>query len=387
MRLTTAFSLLLGVPATLVAATTYFKETFDDDTWKTRWLQSSSRPDYGKFAISTGTFFADPVASRALQTQDDARNYAMSAPFTKDFDNTNSTFVLQYSVKFERGSNCAGGYVKILPPGVDVARLNGETPYNIMFGPDICGPDQKVHFIMNYDKENRMIQGEIPPPIDQLSHLYTLIIHPNQTYAILIDNEVDAEGSLFDDFNFFPPKTIPDPKVSKPADWDDREMIDDEADEMPDDWEDEPEEIPDPEDPPPKYWNEDVDGEWFRAMVPNPLWKGEWTPRQIPNPKYKGAWVHPEIDNPKYFYHQNVHAYKSAYVAFELWQVTAGSLFDDILVTDSVEEARAMAAAFVARRVPEYEAKEKLEDEDRARVRREKEAKEKEKAAKGHSEL
>lgn len=48
---------------------------------------------------------------------------------------------------------------------------------------------------------------------------------------------------------------------------------------MPDDWEDEPEMIPDPDDLPPDYWDETVDGEWYSHMIPNPAWKGEWEPR------------------------------------------------------------------------------------------------------------
>lgn len=83
-------------------------------------------------------------------------------------------------------------------------------------------------------------------------------------------------------------------------------------------------------------------------MIDNPDYKGEWSPKMIDNPDYKGAWVHPEIPNPDYEEDENVYAVCSkenpcTNVAFELWQVKAGTIFDDIIVTDSVEEAEAFA--------------------------------------------
>lgn len=40
-------------------------------------------------------------------------------------------------------------------------------------------------------------------------------------------------GSLEDDWDFLPPKTIPDPEAKKPEDWDDTRMIDDPEDTKP----------------------------------------------------------------------------------------------------------------------------------------------------------
>merc|ERR1719390_389899 len=64
----------------------------------------------------------------------------------------------------------------------------------------------------------------------------------------------------------------------------------------------------------------------------------------IDNPEYKGEWVHPEIDNPEYKEDPLLYARCSAEnkcgsVGFELWQGKAGTIFDNIIVTDSVEEA------------------------------------------------
>jgi calreticulin len=80
-------------------------------------------------------------------------------------------------------------------------------------------------------------------------------------------------------------------------------------------------------------------------MIDNPEFKGEWKPKQIPNPAYKGKWIHPEIANPEYFEDNEVYAYTNlGAVGFELWQVKAGSIFDNIIVTDSVDEAEAFLA-------------------------------------------
>merc|ERR1719215_1593031 len=53
------------------------------------------------------------------------------------------------------------------------------------------------------------------------------------------------------------------------------------------------------------------------------------------------------IANPEYAHDDQMHAVCSGdgctHVGFELWQVKAGTIFDDILVTDSLEEAQKFA--------------------------------------------
>jgi calreticulin len=88
-----------------------------------------------------------------------------------------------------------------------------------MFGPDICGGDKKTHVIFDYNGKGHLIKKTITPESDQLSHLYTLILKPDQTYKVLIDNVEKEKGSLLDDFDFLAPKMINDPKASKPKDW------------------------------------------------------------------------------------------------------------------------------------------------------------------------
>lgn len=52
-------------------------------------------------------------------------------------------------------------------------------------GPDICGPsNKKVHVIFNYKGKNHLIKKEIRPKDDVYTHLYTLIVKPDQTYEV-----------------------------------------------------------------------------------------------------------------------------------------------------------------------------------------------------------
>ena len=101
-------------------------------------------------------------------------------------------------------------------------------------GPDICGPGtKKVHVIFTYNGKNLLIKKDIRCKDDQFTHLYTLIVRPDNTYEVLIDSESAQKGSLEDDWDFLPPKMINDPDAKKPEDWDDNPKIDDPEDVKP----------------------------------------------------------------------------------------------------------------------------------------------------------
>ena len=63
--------------------------------------------------------------------------------------------------------------------------------------------------------------------------MYTLVVYPNNTYTVKIDNEKARSGSLEEDWDFLAPKTIPDPDAKKPKGWVDRAKIDDPEDKEP----------------------------------------------------------------------------------------------------------------------------------------------------------
>ena len=91
-----------------------------------------------------------------------------------------------------------------------------------------------------------------------------------------------------------------------------------------------------------------MDGEWEPPLIDNPEHQGEWKPRQIDNPAYKGAWVHPEIENPEYNADdaKDLGKYDEfCKIGLDLWQVKAGTIFDNFLITDDPAEAKAAGEA------------------------------------------
>lgn len=87
-----------------------------------------------------------------------------------------------------------------------------------MFGPDICGSStKKVHLIFNYDGKNHLLKKNVPCETDEFTHLYTMILHPDNTYTIEIDQKGVATGSLKEDWDMLEPKDIKDPEAKKPA--------------------------------------------------------------------------------------------------------------------------------------------------------------------------
>lgn len=71
------------------------------------------------------------------------------------------------------------------------------------------------------------------PQDDEFTHLYTLVVRPDNTYEVKIDNARVESGSLEEDWDFLPPKKIKDPEAKKPDDWDERAKIDDPEDTKP----------------------------------------------------------------------------------------------------------------------------------------------------------
>jgi len=371
MRLLLAFA-LFGVALSEV----FFEEKFDDgEAWESRWIQSTNKGgDAGKFVLTAGKFYGDAEADKGIQTSQDAKFYALSAEHTK-FSNKDKKMVVQFTVKHEQNIDCGGGYVKMFDCSLDQADMHGESPYNIMFGPDICGPGtKKVHVIFSHKGKNHLVKKDIRCKDDVFTHLYTLIVSPDGTYEVLIDNEKAESGSLEEDWDFLPPKMIKDPEASKPEDWDDRAKIDDPEDSKPEDY-DKPEHIPDPDATKPEDWDDEMDGEWEPPMIDNPEYKGEWKPRQIDNPAYKGVWVHPEIDNPEYNADdaKDLGKYDEfCKIGLDLWQVKSGTIFDNFLITDDPAVAKkAGEDLWAVTRDAEKKMKDAQDEEEKAKAEEE----------------
>ena len=304
----------------------------------------------GTWKHTAGQYYADEN-DKGIQTSVDARLYVLSAPLEKTFTSGDKDLILQYSVKHEQNLDCGGAYIKLMPGGksFDKAKFGGDTPYSIMFGPDVCGTsNKKTHVILHSNKknENMQIKKEVSTETDNLTHLYTLVIRPDNTFEVFIDQKSVRSGKLEDEFDFLEAKEIKDPDAKKPADWVDQKMMPDPTDVKPVGFDDMPKEIKDPDAKKPDDWDDEDDGEWEPPMIDNPEYKGEWKPKMIENPEYQGKWKHPMIPNPKY--EADDGSYKvckdgCTHLGFELWQVKTGTIFDNIIVTDSYEEAQEFA--------------------------------------------
>merc|ERR1712150_456333 len=169
------------------------------------------------------------------------------------------------------------------------------------------------------------------------------------------DNKSAQKGALEEDWDFLPAKEIKDPNEKKPSNWDGREKIPDPDAEKPEEW-DQPEHIPDPDATQPEDWDDEMDGEW---KAPS-----------IDNPDYQGKWIHPMIANPEYEADDELYAYEDfGLIGLDLWQVKSGTIFDNFLITDSVDLASTEATAILEstcageKKMREAEEKKQAEEE------------------------
>merc|ERR1711966_618992 len=365
----------------------YFEESFGDG-WESRWVQSTHKDDLGVMKASAGKYHAD-ASDMGLQTSQDAKFYGISAAMP-EFSNKGKTFVVQYPVKHEQNIDCGGAYLKLGPAPFDGKAFHGETKYNIMFGPDICGMTKRTHLIFNYKEKNLLKDKDLRTESDELTHVYTLIVKPDNTWSVSIDGEEVEAGKLADGWKFLEDKEIDDPEDKKPADWVDEAEMDDPEDKKPEGYDDIPAKINDPKAKKPDDWDDESDGEWEAPQIDNPDYKGAWKAKRISNPAYKGVWAPKKIANPKYVDDNTIGQYASfGWVGIDVWQVKSGSIFDNMLITDDVDTAKAAADKIKVSMEAEKKMKEekdaekaKKAEEERAKAEEERKKKEEEDKAK-----
>jgi calnexin len=384
----------------------YFVETFEENVVGKTWIKSNAKKEDVEEVIAKydGQWNVEPTfkslveGDQGLVLKSKAKHHAISSRLVKHFDfKQNKPLVVQYEVKFQNALECGGAYVKLLAsdPKLNLEQFFDKTSFSIMFGPDKCGTENKYHFILRYKnpkngvvEEKHAKKSELPEGLfgDGKTHLFTLIVRPDNTYSMLIDQAEVNSGSLLTDFTpaINPPKEIVDPSDKKPESWDDREKIADPDATKPEDWdENEPKQIvdesaqiphdwleqespmiPDPSAQKPEDWDDETDGEWEAPKIENPACKtvpgcGKWSPPLINNPKYKGKWIAPLIENPKYqgvweprkipnpdFFEDlnpfsSLHSFEA--VGLELWSMTDQIYFDNFIITDDERVASQFA--------------------------------------------
>ncbi|CAG8452330.1 7248_t:CDS:10 [Ambispora gerdemannii] len=378
--------------ATIIKAP--FLEQFTSD-WSKRWSPSEATKEtkdrgevfsyIGEWAVEEPTILPGIEGDTGLVVKSVAAFHAISAPFDEPLDNTDKTL---------KGLECGGAYLKLLTKsekGIQAEEFSDQTPYTIMFGPDRCGNTNKVHFIFRHknpktgEYEEKHLTGAPSAKLSKTSTLYTLIVRPDNSFDLQINNVSEKSGSLLEDFTppVNPTKEIDDPNDKKPADWVDTVKISDPDAKKPDDWdedapqsipdedavkpddwlEDEPETIPDPDSKKPEDWDDEEDGDWVpltienpkcetvsgcgpwkRPTKRNPAYKGKWYPPMIDNPAYKGLWAPRKIPNPDYFEDLKPAKFEEiAGIGFELWTMQNDILFDNIYIGHSEEDAKKFA--------------------------------------------
>ncbi|KAI6031360.1 Calreticulin family-domain-containing protein [Pisolithus microcarpus] len=363
-----------------------FIEQFTED-WAERWTPSEATkktPVGGEIFSYVGQWkVEDPQTvliegDKGLVAKSKAAHHAISAPFSSAVDFSDKPLVVQYEVKYQKGGNCGGGYLKLLTDGFQTSgkEFSDTTPWVVMFGPDLTCPGNKVHFIFRHknpitgEYEEKHLNPTPKPAFGKDTNLYTLVVNPDNTYEIRFNGLVQKVGNVLEDFEppVNPPEFIDDPEDRKPEDWVDKKKIPDPDAVKPDDWDenepyeipdedavkpegwldDEPEMIPDPEAEKPEEWDDEEDGDWVAPLVHNPACDaapgcGEWKRPYKANPKYKGKWYAPMIDNPEYkgewkprLSNPVKNLDKIGGVGVELWTMTEDILFNNIYVGHSI---------------------------------------------------
>ncbi len=374
-----------------------FFEQFHDG-YESRWKVSHAQKEgeqelsyVGKWAFEEPTVLPAFNGDKGLVVKSAAARHAISSKFNTPIDNTDKTLVVQYEVKAQQGLNCGGAYLKLLSEHDTLYddEFNGDTPYQLMFGPDKCGATNKVHLILrrknplNDEYEEKHLKLPPKAKVSKFTSLYTLILKQNQDFEIRIDGKVEIAGNLLEDGvfqpSFNPPKEIDDENDTKPDDWiDDAKIPDPEQLIKPDDWDEDapfeiidpeaikPEDwdenaleyIPDPESEIPEDWDEEEDGEWIAPeiynpeceehgcgkwiapTIKNPNYKGKFQPPLIDNPDYLGVWKPRKIPNPNYFDDTNPSNLEPiGAIGFELWTMQPDILFDNIYIGHSIDQA------------------------------------------------
>lgn len=389
----------------------YFEEHFDHaDVLGTKWVKSQAKKDGVEENIAKydGEWGIEQLVKESLTgdhglvLKSKAKHAAISAKLKKPFKFQDRQLVIQYEIAFQNGQDCGGGYIKLLTdaPGFDLREFNDKTPYTIMFGPDKCGSDSKLHFIFMHknpltgvleEKHCKKVEGKGRASLEEVfkdkkPHLLRLVLRADNTFEISVDQTIINHGTMHDSFNpsVNPPAEIDDPNDKMPADWDEREKIPDPMASKPEDWDedaprqildesaekpdgwldDEPDMIPDPDATMPDDWDAEMDGDWEaplidnpecasaagcgpweQPMIDNPNYKGKWYPELINNPNYKGKWKPQKINNPDYF--NDEHPFRMASigsVGIEIWSMSDSIYFDNLLITDNVLHANKYAS-------------------------------------------
>ena len=185
-----------------------FAEPFSSAAALKRFVPSAASKDgvEGDLAKYDGRWeVASPEAQAlegdlALIMRDKAKHHAIAAKLDEPFVPADGKpVVFQYEVKFQSEMTCGGAYVKLLSADAetDFSKFHDKTPYTIMFGPDRCGTEEKLHFILRHvhpvtdavEEKHSRKPADFGAKFFEVgkTHLYRLTIHPDSSFEIAVD--------------------------------------------------------------------------------------------------------------------------------------------------------------------------------------------------------
>jgi calnexin len=326
-----------------------FFENFSDPNVFSRWVSTEDGRYKSDWKTEALWQVQGRKGERGIISKAKDASAAIGHRFRHPIQFSKQTFIVQFEVRAQFHFGCASVFLRLYSdPSFDPLEQSNDSIPFIEFGPEHCLTFNQSRFLLFTRADGVSVPHTVKRshfiPVDEIVHLYTLIIRPNGTFETLIDNRRIMDGTLADDFSppLFEGPMIDDPSDEKPADWIDDVLIPNPNEVKPIDWdEDQPERIPepgratpppgwqfdeplvvpDPNDRRPDDWNVDQMGEWkprpmpnvkcirgpgcgpynppmihnrrYRGkwkatLISNPAYKGEWRPRKIPNPNYKG---------------------------------------------------------------------------------------------------
>ena len=167
--------------------------------WESRWTPSKASKFQngneefkyeGVWSVEEASVFPGIPGDTALTMKSKARQHAISTIFDQPIElDGEKPFVVQYEVKMQNGLSCGGAYVKLLSSSesdLNPEKFGDSTPYSIMFGPDRCGADNKLHFIFRHKNPKTGVFEEkhlkLPPnaKVSKLSLIH--ISEPTRPY-------------------------------------------------------------------------------------------------------------------------------------------------------------------------------------------------------------
>lgn len=140
----------------------FFVDHFDDaENSEKKWIRSKAQKDdtAEEIAKYDGVWIIESPErivwknDLGLVLKSKAKHAAISSKLHTKFVFNEKQFVVQYEVTMQNIQDCGGSYIKLLSEGkssLDLTTFNDKTPYTIMFGPDKCGNDIKLHFIFRH---------------------------------------------------------------------------------------------------------------------------------------------------------------------------------------------------------------------------------------------